>query len=105
MLNADRHPSNGPLALREPAPVRAGAGADIADAFGVDRDGHASFQEFVDQHRHLMSDYIARRMRGDARAVAERRYAGRADSHVAAELVAPLAGGPRATARSTCARR
>ncbi len=71
MLNADRHPSNGPLALREPAPARAGAGADIADAFGVDRDGRASFQQFVDQHRHLMSDYIARRMRGTPELCAE----------------------------------
>ena len=30
MLNAARHPSKGPLALREPAPLRAGAGADTA---------------------------------------------------------------------------
>jgi len=62
MLRAARHPSPTPLALREPAPAR--PGADIAGVYGVDSDGRASFQEFVDEHRHLMSDYIARRMRG-----------------------------------------
>lgn len=62
MLRAARQPSPTPLALREPAPAR--PGADIAGVYGVDSDGRASFQAFVDEHRHLMSDYIARRMRG-----------------------------------------
>jgi len=62
MLDGARHRSPTPLTLSEPAPTR--DRPDIADAHGVDRDGRASFQQFVDEHRHLMSDYIARRMRG-----------------------------------------
>ncbi len=62
MLDGASQRSQTPLTLREPTSTR--ERSDIADVHGVDRDGRASFQAFVDEHRHLMSDYIARRMRG-----------------------------------------
>lgn len=69
MLDGTRHRSPAPLTLSEP--TRASGRSDIADVHGVDGDARASFQEFVDEHRHLMSDYIARRMRGAPELCAE----------------------------------